>query len=368
MEFLKNKNILVISPEAWGKSKLSKHHYALTLASIGNRVWFLQPPNAIEYHSEDDPPKEITLLKDDHRFPGARFYPDFMRKKIFRKIIRDMEEEAGVHFDLIWNFDNSRFFDLDCFEGAFRIHHRMDFHYNFQNRRACKSANLCLGVTSGIVENMKPYNSHSYFVHHGYATPPVSNAKLSSCIQPIRALYIGNLLIPFINWQWINSLVKSQPEVHFFFAGSYGKSNLSNAINESALAEVMMLKKEMNVTFLGEKLPAEIYAFMNEADILFASYNAHEFPEILANSHKIMGYLGSGKPVVCHVIGEYLKNADLLFMAKTEAEYLRLFDHVKKNLTEVSNEVNAGKRIAFAKQNTYLHHLDYIDQLITSIH
>jgi energy-coupling factor transporter ATP-binding protein EcfA2 len=52
MNFLKGKNILVISPEAWGKSKLSKHHYALTLAAIGNKVWFLQPPNALAYKVE----------------------------------------------------------------------------------------------------------------------------------------------------------------------------------------------------------------------------------------------------------------------------------------------------------------------------
>ncbi len=367
MNFLKGKNILVISPEAWGKSKLSKHHYAMTLASIGNKVWFLQPPDAMEYHAADDPPKDIILLKDHKKFPGARFYPDFIRKFTFKKIIRRMQNDTGVHFDLIWNFDNSRFFDLDCFENCFRIHHRMDYHYNFQNERACLSADLCLGVTSGIVDNMKPFNSHAYFIHHGYATPDISNVSLPPCSEKIKALYIGNLLIPFINWKWINALVKDQPDVHFYFAGSYGKSNLSNSINEAALKEVNLLKTEINVTFLGEKLPSEIYAYMNDADILFASYNAEEYPEILANSHKIMGYLGSGKPVVCHEIGEYLSNKDLLYMAKTEEEYLFLFNDVKNNLQEVSDEIHTSKRIEFALHNTYLLQLERIDNLILNI-
>ncbi len=367
MNFLVHKNILIISPEAWGKSKLSKHHYALNLASLGNRVWFLQPPKAIQYVAADDPPKEITLLIDSNRFPGARFFPEFLRKPIFKKVIRDLEKTAGVHFDVIWSFDNSRFFDLDCFENSFRIHHRMDYHYDFQNKRACVSADLCLGVTSGIVNLMKPYNKHSYFVHHGYATPKVSDVSLPDRPEKFKALYIGNLLIPFINWKWINALVKDQPDVHFYFAGSYGKSNLSNSINEAALKEVNLLKREINVTFLGEKLPSEIYAYMNDADILFASYNAEEYPEILANSHKIMGYLGSGKPVVCHEIGEYLRNKDLLYMAKTEVEYLSLFNDVKNNLQEVSDEIHKNKRIAFAMQNTYLQQLQYIDNLILNV-
>jgi hypothetical protein len=121
-----------------------------------------------------------------------------------------MEKEAATHFDVIWNFDNSRFFDMDCFENSFRIHHRMDFHYNFQNERTCKSANLCLGVTAGIVDSMKIFNKESHFINHGYATPEISHVKLPSRDEPFKALYIGNLFSPFINWEWIHALVKKK--------------------------------------------------------------------------------------------------------------------------------------------------------------
>lgn len=40
-----NKTILIISPEPWGKMMISKHHYALELAKLGNEVYFLNPPN-----------------------------------------------------------------------------------------------------------------------------------------------------------------------------------------------------------------------------------------------------------------------------------------------------------------------------------
>src|SRR5450755_3125876 len=41
---LKNKTILIISPQAWGQMYISKHHYAITLAKLGNTVYFLNPP------------------------------------------------------------------------------------------------------------------------------------------------------------------------------------------------------------------------------------------------------------------------------------------------------------------------------------
>ena len=36
-----NNSVLIISPESWGKSKVSKHHYALTFANKGYTVYFL---------------------------------------------------------------------------------------------------------------------------------------------------------------------------------------------------------------------------------------------------------------------------------------------------------------------------------------
>ena len=41
---LKNKIILLISPQAWGNMFLAKHHYAIELAKCGNQVFFLNPP------------------------------------------------------------------------------------------------------------------------------------------------------------------------------------------------------------------------------------------------------------------------------------------------------------------------------------
>lgn len=367
MKVLTGKNILLISPEAWGISKLSKHHYAKALVEAGNNVWFLQPPGNQNRQLEKDDMGHLHLVVDQYRFPGARFIPGFIRKKIFKSIICRMKNELRTHFDVIWNFDNSRFFDLDCFENALLIHHQMDYHANAENEKICRSADICLGVTAEIVREMNQYNPHCFFVHHGYAQVQKSDAELPTTSKKIKALYVGNMLIPFINWNWMHALIRVQPEVQFYFAGSYGAGNLNKEVNQNSLSEVQILGENNNVTLLGERTTADITAFIQQSDILFAAYDAHRFPESVANSHKIMEYLGSGKPVICNVTGEFQRNSDLLYMANTLEEFLEKFEYAKLNMTLVSNEDITEKRKAFAIANKYTAHLEYIDSLLTTL-
>ena len=42
--FMPPKKILLISPQAWGKMFVAKHHYAVELSRSGNEVYFLNPP------------------------------------------------------------------------------------------------------------------------------------------------------------------------------------------------------------------------------------------------------------------------------------------------------------------------------------
>ena len=43
---LRDRTILLVSPNEWGAMHVSKHHYALELAERGNRVIFLNPPRS----------------------------------------------------------------------------------------------------------------------------------------------------------------------------------------------------------------------------------------------------------------------------------------------------------------------------------
>jgi glycosyltransferase involved in cell wall biosynthesis len=359
--------ILVISPESWGKSMLSKHHYALELAKLGNDVWFLLPPWADKQLALDYRHKHIHFIFDTYSVRGARFIPATLRKFIYRRIVNRMQSDHKVKFTLVWSFDNSRFFDLDCFNDAFCIHHMMDFHTDYQIERASNSADLCLGVTSGIVQKMKPYNPHSYFIQHGYAPIALQPTALPLVEQKIKALYTGNLLMPYINWPWLHALVSAHPNVHFFMAGSYGKSNLNEHNNEGALNEVKRIAENANVTLLGECLPGQLQSFFTQVDVLFFAYRSQEFPEILANSHKIMAYLASGKPIVCHSILEYVQQNDLLHMAKSLDDYVATFGHVVNNLSHYGAETHVQRRVQWAMNNTYADQIERVSALVLKV-
>lgn len=364
MKFLVNKNILIISPEPWGKSMLSKHHYAVQLAKLGNRVWFLQINKA--HASSESGVDGLSVLADKYSIRGIRYFPAPLRKLMMRRQIQKMIDDVGTNFDLIWSFDNSRFFDLDCFPNAFRIHHMMDYHVDYQNKIASRTADLCLGVTDGIVSKLLKYNPRSFFINHGYTPVDCGRKFLPPAKEKVKALYTGNLLMVYVNWPWLKALVKNNPDVHFYMAGSYDVGNLNPALNRKTRKEVDEISQSPNVSLLGECSPVEIQGYMLDADILYFAYRSNEFPEILANSHKIMAYLGSGKPVVCHHIKQYASPDPLLYMSSTLEEYLETFERIKRNLALYNSDELINKRKAWAMDNTYLRQIERIDQLITT--
>jgi glycosyltransferase involved in cell wall biosynthesis len=359
--------ILIISPESWGKSMLSKHHYAVELAKMGNEVHFLLPPWADRELALKHAHQDVHLLFDNFSIKGARFLPSLFRKWIYRRIVQDMERAVGGAFTLVWSFDNSRFFDLDCFSQAWRIHHMMDYHTDYQTAIASRSAHLNLGVTDGIVDKLRTYNRKAHFVQHGYATVPAIPCQLPTVQTTKKALYTGNLLMPFVHWPWLHALVASRTDVHFFLAGSYGLSNLNEQVNDDQLREIQTIARQSNVTLLGECSPGQMQDLFTQVDVLFFAYRSNEFPEILANSHKIMAYLASGKPIVCHQILQYLNQPDLLYMCDTLDKYVATFKDVIDHPERYATSNLVEKRRDWALQNTYVHQIERVFQLTKSL-
>jgi hypothetical protein len=359
--------ILIISPEPWGKSLLSKHHYALELAKLDNLVWFLQPKWANQQLGQKPHHPNVQLLTDNYSLKGARFIPSPLRKWLYRRIVRRLEIHTGGAFSIVWSFDNSRFFDLDCFTKAFRIHHMMDFHVDYQISRASKTANLCLGVTQGIVQKLKKYNLDSYFVQHGFAAQPPTAFSLPSVVESKKAIYTGNLLMPFVNWPWLQALVQSQPDVHFFFIGSFGVSNLNEFAPEGPLAHIEIIRKSKNVTLIGECTPSQIRYVLPQADVLFFAYRSAEFPEILANTHKLMAYFDTGKPIVCSNVLEYLGKNELLVMANSQEEFIANFEKVMQQYEYYNRTEWIEKRKSWASDNTYFRQIQRIENMVQGI-
>ncbi|MGB0424883.1 MAG: hypothetical protein ACPGED_11180, partial [Flavobacteriales bacterium] len=100
---------MIVSPEAWGKNKLSKHHYAIGLAERGNQVFFLQAPN--EYGTTTSGHEKIQII-DYKPFTGLSKLPEILAKRILKREWKRVFHMIGLVPDLIWSFDNSVLFDF----------------------------------------------------------------------------------------------------------------------------------------------------------------------------------------------------------------------------------------------------------------
>lgn len=333
---------------------------------FGNKVWFLSPDTII-HQTEEKLPPHITLVPDCYQFKGLRWLPSFLRKQIARKLIQKMQTDLQTKFDVVWNFDNSRFYDLDCFDAEITIHHCMDYHYNFQLERASSSADICFGVTDGIVSGMKKYNSHSYFIQHGYNSSEKSTYSLPQSKELFRAVFVGNFMRKDIAWDWLEQAAHECDQVHFYFIGNCGKNHLSRNVDHDIKARIEKLSQGANITFVGELNESDAWSAMCESDILFAAFRADLHPEIFANLHKIMPYLATGKPIVINRIMQYESSPELMLMAHDAQEFVSHFKKLMTRPDDQFGEVIRQKRITFAEDNTYEKQFERIDKIITAI-
>lgn len=358
---LKSKNILLISPEPWDHIFVSKHHYAVHLGKCGNQVFFLNPPQKKEGITATS---FLNVSEVNYKgFPrGLRYYPGFFQKKIISLLYKQMEKMCGVNFDVVWSFDNSVFYDFSVLpSGVLKISHIVDANQDFQTEKAARTADICLAVTEQIKNRLYNYNRKVYKIGHGFCpTDSVSVLRNRSLGNKIKAVYAGNLAIPYIDWELIWGVVEKHADVDFIFIGpnsvSVDEPNL-----RSAKEEVL---KSANASFPGAIPFGELQHYYSAADVLFLAYQEKYHDTQVANSHKMMEYLGSGKVIVATKTSEYFNFHPLIAMSEKNDEFPRLFDTVLSNLDYYNSQEIQSQRIAFAMDNTYERQIRRIEQII----
>lgn len=361
MDKLQGKNILIISPESWGKSFVSKHHYALELVRRGNQVSFLGPPSS-KYDSQPSLETGLTLLSYPGFPKGFRFLPTIVRRLILRRITKKLESWAKGSFDIIWSFDNSVFFDLDAWgKHKIGISHIVDLNMDFQTQRASKTANICFCTTEFILRRLKAANANAHKIPHGVSLPSKlpSPKELPGGNKP-KALYVGNLSMPYLDWEVLKETINLNPQVVFCFLGPEGKSNLAIADHHNEIRNE--LRNLPNVHFLGVVPAKDVFSYLMGTDICLVSYQERHHQD-QASPHKIPEYLASGKTIVATFTEEY-DETGLLQMPRYNKDFPTVFSEVANNLDHYNSETMSGKRVSYAQANTYAAHLVTIEKLI----
>lgn len=361
---LSEKKILIISPEFWGLNFVSKHHYAVTLAQRGNTVYFLNPP-ATSFKIQPTQYDNLYVVDYPSFFSGLRYLPYIIQQKIMRQKFDKLQQLAQCKFDVVWSFDNSVFYDFRALPGTIlRISHIVDLNQDFQTAKAAKTADICFCTTDFIRQKLLLYNANTFKIHHGYTPGKVINSKSLELPghNSVKAVYVGNLTIPYIDWNLVDSIVKRNTDVDFIFIGPTGNSNISKA--SSSLLDNYNIEKHKNTYFLGSVPYTEISGYLYLADVLLLIYQSDLYREQLASPHKVLDYLGVGKAIVATYTDEYKDKPGLIEMVRRNEDFPRKFKEVCSNLSYYNSSNLVRRRMNFARDNTYCRQIERIEHLL----
>ena len=352
--------ILIISPEPWDGHFVSKHHYAITLASKGNKVYFLNPPNNKLNGIEVSQTKYSNLwsISSPQVAKGLRFYPRLIRTFIERKWLNNLEKIIKNHFSIIWLFENSRFYNMQFAHNCLKIYHQVDLNQNFHTSKAAKSADICFCTTDYILKEIKPHNANVYKIHHGVdlshkviklLKQQIANFKVNG----VNVAYVGNLAMKYMDVDILADLVDSFPTIHFQFVGGYDdKTPLYNKC-----------KKNENISWWGKIDSKLIPNVLDYCDVVLVSYQTDYFID-QASPHKIMEYLASGKVIASTYTDEYKDKRNLIEMVDNSEDYVKHFKKIINNLALYNSKERQQERVAFANENSYEKKLEEVSLLL----
>jgi hypothetical protein len=381
MFVLQNKTILIISPQKWGPMHVSKHHYAIELAKIGNKVFFLNPPDLnktlfpVFEMQKDYPGLYIINYKPIYR--AQRFLPEFIYQLLVLINIKLFLIKTGK-IDIIWSFEDASFFRLDWFKAEVNIFHPVDLQETIG--RTAKYADIIFSVSESILNCYKQFGKPMHFINHGLdeileniALTKINTQETYKKPDIIKAGYVGNLFIEALDRVIFKNIIKQNPHVQFIFWGPYEKtqSNLGSWDREETINFIEFLKQQPNVELKGIKKQHEIYTDPLSPDLYLLFYNPTKSKVWDgSNSHKILEYLSTGKVVITHFVSTYFGNDNMIIMPENINENHSLpeiFTQVINNLEYYNSSVLAKTRITFTLNNTYSKQIGRIEKCINEI-
>lgn len=373
-----NKVVYLLSPDRWGTMRVSKHHYALELAEQGNTVYFIEPPDlrnkGIKITPSDENPS-VFIVSYQHIYKGRRFLPSFIFRQLVKLQVKLLKKFIGKQPDIVWCFDPYRFLNLEWFGASATIFFAADhFQYDHLPEEAY-TANICLGISDTIVDVLKPTNKPVYFINHGLnrhfvkiASSSLENLSISTKpIDKITIGYVGNLLMEAPDRKTMQQVVAAHPDVQFIFWGQYERKGNFVAHDSPEVFEfIKYLQSQPNVILRGAVHPAVLSEEIKAADMFWICWQLtnHKLWDG-SNSHKILEYLSTGKPVVSHYMSTY-RNSDIIDMLplKENTDYLTLFSRVLKRVKAGEPVDLRNKRILFSMENSYQLNIAKIEKLI----
>ncbi|MBC2844485.1 glycosyltransferase [Winogradskyella flava] len=352
---------LIVSPESWGVSKLSKHHYAIALAKAGIKVYFLTTESSAAK-------KEDTICEENKniiitvvnipaylnilRFHNRRLYNYFLSFKVKKWVA---EHDA---IDWLFSFERSGVFtDLSSFKAKRTIFFPVD-QVETKYVNEYKGFDRLVSISSVILDPFENIENR-VLIHHGLSPIFISNNERQFEVNkiPKTIAYVGNLLIgPILDRESLSRIVNENPDITFHFYGpnTSNKNNLGANSEKTTVDFVAFLRYKHNCVLHGAVSSKDLFEAFKKVDGFLLCYDYRYDKNKCSNSHKIMEYLSTGKPIISTRISMY-DDLDLFPMMDTfdNTSFPDFFKSQIHNWKNMTTKEIMKKRMEFAADNVY---------------
>ncbi len=368
------KKILVISPEAWGKIHISKHHYALTLAENGNRVYFLSGFSSGKHWQiekcGDHENISLIMCPKFLLFDLLRFRLRLLYRLLIRRWVKGIFKQIR-QFDLCISFERSGLYpDLSIFKADKTIFFPVDqVQQKFRNEY--KGFEYLVTISPVILKCFSSFAGKKMLLQHGlnkHLVNNMPNEKGKNNYKRLKLGYIGNLLIgPVFDRKILQETIGNTPNCEFHFFGPYRpeESNIGVESTSECNDFISFLNSQENCFLHGVFAPEELTQVIENIDGFLLCYDYKFDKNECSNSHKVIEYLSTGKPIISTRISMY-DELDLFPMLDTfdNAKYSDLLQKVVNNWSANTTLEKQQRRREFALEHTYEKNIERLAHFI----
>ncbi len=351
---------------------ISKHHYALELARMGNTVYFMNSPDKTGTlrpgEVRIDPVGEDKLYVIKHKL----FYPYILKHRVpfFHKLllkyhIRNIFKKIGKPVDIVWSFDYSDTIHLDSFpDHCFKIFMPVD---NPTNPTQEKRGDVIFSVTQEILD-MYHCDTPKMFVNHGVAEHFINDSIITHPNNKVQVGLSGNFLRTDIDWHCLLDIVQHHRDIVFNFWGPFDLKGANLSAETSPL--IGQYKRQLsnieNVVLHGAVDSFVLAAGLRKMDCFLICYDVEKDHSKGTNYHKVLEYLAAGKVIVSNNITTYHNTGLVEMPAERHNDQLpALFTEVVNNLAKYNAREAQLKRVEYAKAHTYKNNIRSMEAFIT---
>lgn len=362
---MQGKTIIILSPQDWGTMFLSKHHYAVELAKMGNKVYYINPPKDFHWNPfqtidiGESGYKDLWIVNHHLNCP---YWLKFKAITVFHFMmkfhIQKLEKKIGKA-DIIWSFELGNLYPLTYFSNTSKkLFFPADEPRDSQAIYAANGADLIVSITREILAKYDSYPATKLLVNHGVASFFFENhdKKVRSDARTKIGLS-GNFFRKDLDRPVLLKIIRENSDIIFEFWGAYKieQSNVSGATDNDTQVFINSLRELPNVKMHGPVQPKQLAKELKQMDAFLICYDIQKDQSSGTNYHKIMEYLATGKVIVSNNVSTY-GGTGLLEMTDerdTNEKLPALFRNVISNLSLHNSSDMQMKRISFAKKNLY---------------